>query len=62
MTLQSWNLVFGLQSAVFFEDYSLLGCDIMLSPWVQFPSPGIPLDVKPRARTSQIYIIDLLGH
>jgi len=29
MTLQSWNLVLGLQSAAFFEDYSLLGCDTM---------------------------------
>ena len=29
MTLQSWNLVFDLQSAAFFEDYSVLGCDTM---------------------------------
>ena len=34
---------------------------VIMSPRVQFPSLGVPFDVKPRARTSQIYVIDRLG-
>jgi hypothetical protein len=29
MTMQSWNVVFGLQTTALFEDYFFLGCDTM---------------------------------